>query len=248
MKDHNSHKYKGVGLGFWHQLLQIDLIRYIISRLRFFYFVKVRRNLRTLDQTNDQEVADNTVSHNLKGIKDYAAVRPLALVKPLSVIESLSKDAKVLTIGPRSEGEMLALIGYGFMPKNIRGLDLISYSPWVDIGDMHHMPYEDSTYDAVVMGWVIAYSESPEMAAKEVARVTKLGGVVAVGVEYGGVIGQEQIKKLGYVPGAGRLTTDAQQLLDFFGEHVDQVYFSHSITKDRMEHKGSVIAIFSIKK
>jgi len=244
MKDHNKHKYKGILKGFFHQLLQVDLIRYVISRLRFIYFVKILGKLRALENPH-KGVAKNTINHNLKGITDYAAVRPLALIKPLSVIESLSKDSKILTIGPRTEGEMLALIGYGFMPQNIVGLDLITYSPWVDIGDMHEMPYDDNSFDVVLAGWVIAYSHTPEIAAKEMIRVLKPGGIIAIGVEYN----VENIEKLvGYIPGAGRITNSVDQVTKYFADNIDHIYFDHGITEDRKNMKGSIIAIFSIKK
>ena len=244
VKDHNQHKYKGIFKGFIHQLLQVDLIRYSISRLRFIYFVKVLRKLRTLESPHEG-VAENTIDHNLKGITDYAAVRPLALIKPLSVIESLSKDSKVLTIGPRTEGEMLALVGYGFLPQNIVGLDLITYSPWVDIGDMHQMPYNENSFDVILAGWVIAYSHTPGIAAKEMIRVLKPGGIVAIGVEYG-IDNAKEL--LGYIPGAGRKTNSVDQITRYFADHLDFMYFSHGIVDSRKNMKGSVLAIFSIKK
>jgi SAM-dependent methyltransferase len=247
MKDHNNHKYKKTFQGFWHQLLQIDLIRHFIVATRFFYFTKIVRKLKTYD-VDTGGVSSNTISHNLKGIRDHAATRPLALIKPLSVIESLSKEAKILTIGPRSEGELFSLVGYGFLPKNIQGLDLISFSPWVDLGDMHKMPYEDNSFDVVVLGWVIAYSDTPEIAAKEVVRVLKNGGIVAIGVEHGGEEAELQKKEMGYTPGSGRFTNHVDQFLVYFGDHINDVYFTHNILPERMHLKGSVLSIFSIKK
>ncbi len=247
MRDHNQHKYKGVFTGFLHQLLLLDLVRYGVAYVRYFYFVKLRKKLRTYASSH-KGVGANTIFHNLKGLKDLAVVRSLALIKPLSVIESLGKDAQILTIGPRTEGEILSLIGYGFMPGNIRGLDLITYSPWIDLGDMHAMPYQDNSFDAVVMGWVIAYSEDPHQAASEVLRVIKNGGIVAVGIEFGGKGIEEKISELGYRPGAERVTSQVEQVLEYFEHHVDHVYFSHSIIPQRSDMKGSVIAIFSVKK
>ena len=42
------------------------------------------------------------------------------------------------------------LTSAGFDPANIRGLDLISYSSMVDVGDMHDLPYEDDSFDIVI--------------------------------------------------------------------------------------------------
>lgn len=247
MKDHNKHKYKGVFLGFIHQLLSVDIIRFFIAYFRYVYFVKLRKRLRTYDNKSDH-ISKNTITHNLRGMKDLAVVRSLSLIKPLSTIESLPKEAKVLTIGPRTEGEILSLVAYGFQLKNLRGLDLISYSPWIDLGDMHNMPYPDNSFDAIVMGWVIAYSENPDLAAKEAVRVVKPGGIIAVGVEYGGEEGKQQVKKLNYTPGAGRVTKHTDDILKHFKGNVDNIYFSHNIIPERETLKGSVIAIFSVKK
>ncbi len=98
------------------------------------------------------------------------------------------------------------------------------------------------------MGWVIQYSDKKELAAQEVIRVSKDKAIIAVGVEYAGEEAVAQIDKLQYTPGAGRLTTKASQLIEFFGDAVDHVYFSHEVEEDRKQLKGSVIAVFSIKK
>lgn len=230
------------------QLLLVDAIRLMVAYTRYFYYVKILRQLKTYDIKSQQAISSNTVSHNLKGMKDLAVSRSLALIRPLSIIESVHPDAKVLTIGPRTEGEILNLVAHGFPLKNISALDLITYSPWIQLGDMHNMPYENDLFDAVLVGWVIAYSEDPYLAAKEVIRVTKKGGVVAVGVEYGGKEAEEQIKQLAYTPGSGRVTKHVNQILEYFQGHVDQVYFSHSISPELEHLKGSVVAVFSIKK
>ncbi len=37
---------------------------------------------------------------------------------------------------------------------NIRGLDLFSCSPRIDVGDMHDMRYADNSFDVIFLGWV----------------------------------------------------------------------------------------------
>jgi len=247
MKDLHAHKYKGVVRGFLHQLLQVDVIRFLIAAIRYWLFVKVLRRLKTFE-LNDDKVAGNTISHNLKGMSDLAVVRSLALVKPVTAIDRVGVNSRVLAVGPRTEGELFSLVGYGFLPKNIRGLDLISYSSWIDLGDMHQMPYAENSFDVVIMGWVLAYSEDPASAAREIVRVASPGAVVAVGIEYGGKPAMEQIQKLGYTPGAGRVTESTAPVKEWFGDAIEHVYFDHSIETDRKEEKGSVILVFSIRK
>ena len=69
---------------------------------------------------------------------------------------------------------MLYLVGYGFKARNVRGLDMISYSPWIDLGNMHETEYSDNTWDAVLCGWTLPYSsESARAFSKANGNHTK---------------------------------------------------------------------------
>ena len=224
-----------------HQLLHVDVIRYVVARSRFLWFVSIRRKLRTLDSPG---MATNTVTHNLKGLGDFAGSRSLYLTRPLSTIERLTTSSRVLVVGPRTEGELFGLVAYGFEPGAIRGLDLIAYSPWVDLGDMHHMPYPPDSFDAVVVGWVMAYSESREQAAAEVVRVVRPGGVVAIGVEWSPVSNAEIEAELGYLPGARSRITGPEEILSLFGSTVDEVLVREGPDPDKL---GPIVVIFSTR-
>ena len=241
-------RYKGILRHAWHQTLQVEYWRRIYMTLRFLYYSRVRDGLSTL-LGDERAVSANTVSHNLKGLRrDLAVVRSDALIKPLSVIECLDPDAKILCVGPRSEGELFNLAAHGFSLENIRGLDLISYSPLVDLGDMHQMPYTDSSWDAVVAGWIIAYSEEKQRAASEIVRVCKPGGVIAVGVEYNPRSRESIIAELGYIPGSEQYIVCLDELLALFAGHVDHIYFSQEPVESKRNRMGSIVAIFSVKK
>ena len=247
MKDLNSQHRKPLFENFVSQLLIIDFIRFVIANLRYFYLVTIMRRLKIYNQ-HGTGVSENTISHNLKGMKDLAVVRSLALIRPLSVIETMTADSKILTIGPRTEGEILNLIAYGFRLKHIQALDLISYSPWIKLGDMHHTSYAENTFDAVILGWVIAYSDTKEQAAKEVIRISKNGGLVAIGVEYSAMPTEDVLKNVGYIPGSTERIFSIQQILNLFNGYVDKIYFQHDIIEAKKSEKGSLIVIFSIKK
>ncbi len=232
------------------QALMVDIIRFQVCLLRYIWFVWIVRRLRVWDGATPI-VSRNTISHNLKGMKDLAVIRSLQLIRPLVSIDKVRCDIenqKVLTIGPRSEGEIFNLLAYGFRRRNISGLDLISYSPYIKTGDLHAMPFCDSTFDVVMLGWVLAYSDDRARAAAEVIRVAKDGALVAIGSEYSPKTNEEIIQETGYLPGSFERIFSLSDITRLFEGHIDQVYFSHPVARGLEDRIGQLILIFSIKK
>lgn len=231
---------------FFYQLLRVDTIRQFVAIVRYFTYAVLLRQLRTIEPPTG-DIGVNTVFMNMKGLKNFAWMgvnRSSLLTYPLSAIRA-SKGVPVLCIGPRTEGEILNLLGLGF--RNVRGLDLISYSPWIDLGDMHAMPYANDSFGAVVMGWCIAYSDNRPKAANEVIRVIRNGGLIAVGVEYTIHSAAELSKHHGYACCDEERLESVAAILALFGEHVDHVYFSQDLPKNP-PHKWQLLVIFSVKK
>jgi len=227
------------------RFMRVKPICNLVFRLRYLYYVRIRRNVRSYD--DPQGADDKGLKHNLAAIlHGKPSDRILKLIMPLSVIDRMTTESKVLAIGCRYETDLLYLAAYGFHPKNIRGLDLLSYSPWVDLGNMHAMPYADSSWDAAVMGWVLTYSTEPTRAAKEVVRVVKRGGLVAIGIT---VVSENQLDELKH---ENRLIASTAQILNvddvlaLFGEYVENIYFRHDRTD--LTRQGHCLVIFSIKK
>lgn len=228
---------------FLSGLLRSEYINFLIFKLRFFYFVYIKRNIKVYE--NEKFVIANMYSTDMLR-KGKTSNRPLKFIRPLSVIEAVNKKGKTLSIGCRFETELLFLTGYGFNPKGIRGLDMISYSPWIDLGNMHALPYPDKSFDTVTMGWLITYSETPELAAKEVVRVLKPGGFVAMSVSYyPEEKRQEMIKSKAYVAHPDQRVQNPDGLLKIFEPYVDQVYFKHVPPLDK---EGACTVVFSVKK
>ncbi len=100
----------------------------------------------------------------------------------LAAIPDCPRDS-LLIIGPRYEPELLMAHGLGWAPGTVRGLDTFSYSPLVDVGDMHDMPYADASLSAIVCGWTLSYSTRPEVAAAEMERVLAPGGYLIVSMQ-----------------------------------------------------------------
>jgi len=100
----------------------------------------------------------------------------------LASIPDCEKDS-LLVIGPRYEPEILMAQGLGWDRSGIRGLDTFSYSPYVDVGDMHALHYDDSSFSSIICAWTLSYSDKPEVAAGEMQRVLRAGGYLVVSMQ-----------------------------------------------------------------
>lgn len=236
-------------------LYLVPLVRKAVVLLRLMYFVHVRRALRTIASTDAFEV---TVPHNLRQLRQ-CNTRIDLLAKPLSVIELGHADSRVLIIGPRNEHDLFTFIANGFRRRNVRGLDLISYSPWIDLGDMHATPYADDSWDVVVCGWTLSYSSQPRKVAEEIVRIGRNGGVVAIAVEYSTMSEDDEVALAGYsIQERTRLErriNSIQDILDLFGPSVGEIFFRHDAPLKRShgreglaESVSSVGVIFKLRK
>jgi hypothetical protein len=152
-----------------------------IGFVRFIWLTKLRkRSLRAYEQpdenTQEMEYSKSWLAH----------YRPEGRVQwtmyLLASIPDCRKDS-LLIIGPRYEPEIFMARGLGWAPEGVRGLDTFSYSPFVDVGDMHDLPYADGSFSAIVCGWTLSYSTRPEVAAKEMERVLSPGGYLVVSMQ-----------------------------------------------------------------
>lgn len=229
--------------------------RNVVVRIRLFYFVRIKRALKTIKSPDAFEM---TIPHNIKAL-GQCNPRIDLLIRPLSVVESLNESAKVLIVGPRDEHDLFTLIGHGFSKDRIRGLDLISYSPMIDVGDMHNTSYPDSTWDVIVVGWTLSYSSTPQKFAKEMIRIATNGALIAIAVEYSVMSEQDEVGLSGYsIQERTKLTrriNSTKDILDLFTSHVDHVFFSHDAPLKRSHGKGGLVenvsnvgVIFSLTK
>ena len=107
------------------------------------------------------------------------------LIWPLMAIDPVYEHAaelKVLSVGPRTAGEIFKLIAAGFKAENITAIDVVSNAPLIQIMDMHATSFPDNTFDVIVAGWVHPYSRNARKAIAEHVRVLKLGGLLAIGL------------------------------------------------------------------
>ena len=123
---------------------------------------------------------------NFKNFKKiFSGNRSSLIINPILSCSFIDRaKVKILSIGPRTESEILVLIGNGFHKKNIKSVDLQSYSPLIDVGDLHNLDFEDSQFDIVICGWTLAYSYNKQKAASEIIRVSKNNSIISVSGTY----------------------------------------------------------------
>ena len=206
-------------------------------------------DFRFADGVEEAGTIENAIQHNLQNLKNQVSLtRPIYLVMPLRSITMINqriKALKVLAIGPRTEAEIYTLTACGFDPANITGVDLISYSDLIDVGDMHALPYPDNSFDVIVMGWVLAYTSTPEVAAREALRVARPGAYFAVGCEYT-PFSEDQLEAQGSLVAEGGKYRHTDDILKLFGDQVESVIFRHEVHPKRIDQPDGIMTIFQI--
>jgi len=224
-------------------LFLVDHARYIVG-LRRYQEAKAKSLVKVGEELDN--LFGDALEHNMRGMESFSAgPRTNRLIRPLYAIDRVFFGAHKLTalcVGPRTEMELLSLVAQGFRPENVKGLDLFTYTPWIETGNMHNMPYADNSYDVLIAGWVLTYSSDPELACREFLRVVKDKGIIAIGSTY---LSPER----GAKEGAGRSAIHyprVDDLLKRFGNAVRNVYVRHDSEPELDE--GRTIVIFDVQK
>ncbi|MBU6953029.1 class I SAM-dependent methyltransferase [Hahella sp. HN01] len=234
-------------------LLKVPAVRMILTRNRM---AQVNRESIERAANVDSAVIDNCIEYNMSCLADDVTHnRPERLIAPLCQIGFIARNMpkmRVLTVGPRSESELLCLISSGFNENNIRGLDLFSFSPYIDAGDMHAMPYPDHSFDIIILGWVLAYSKDNKKAAQEVLRVAKPGAHIAIGCQVQEIVDEaywEQWSKANNKPHvtAGTKFKHTNELLALFGTSIDRVIFQEDAHPEFEGKTYDIMTIFRLK-
>ena len=240
------------------ELLAVTQIRHLITQRRWANFLQSGAELQ-IHGAMDPGVFKETVAHNIEGIKNSvpalaSLTRSEMVFRPVMCLDqvysyqrqSVFPDLSVLLIGSRTEYEVLTALSYGVAPSNLHALDLISYSPWIVPGDMHALPYEKNSFDVIIMGWVLNYSNTPKKVAEEIVRVSRPGAVVSIGVD---CHTKEHNRTVTF--GYEEKPQTMAGLLNCFGDSIGKVYFSHEPNyhrKDIPGFTGHLIGTFDIRK
>jgi len=167
--------------------ISVSLKQYWLrSRIGFglwFQFRRMRNSFqrrRYADAVSADHI-DKVIKHNIGNLWRITRQRTERLINLLRSLQCIEpKSARILVIGPRNEAELLLFAAYGFSLENITAIDLFSVSPLIDTMDMHDMSFEDGCFDLVYSAYVLVYSDDLPRACREMVRVTRDHGLVAV--------------------------------------------------------------------
>ena len=224
---------------FTRALFSIPYSISFISIIRFIYFHHIKKSHKTfypIDTKPDvmgfnSEDKETSLQHNTeylknifvnlpKRIKQFNADRSAITLWPLKALDFPKFiDMKVLSIGPRTESELFKLVSYGFQLKNIKSIDIQSYSDLITLGDMVDIPFKDNSFDLIIMGWVLTYTNEPSKAISEVIRVAKNDCLISLCHSH-----------TSEFPGNGFSNVhinSSDVMLDFFKENLGYVYFKY---------------------
>lgn len=158
-------------------IFRIPTVREFYSKARFLVLTKLRGLQTDRDLTRIEKS-----QYSKSAFQNYVSIaeRINFLVSSVGTAKRVKDNDKLLSLGPRFESELFGYRSLGYKKKQIYALDTFSYSKQISMGNMHSMEYSDDTFDIVVGGWILAYSEDPEFAMKEIFRVTKRGGLAVL--------------------------------------------------------------------
>lgn len=223
--------------------------------LRMFWFIKIKNQLRSLNPDSLTNTSNLTLESNRRRVVSDSSLPPHPSAKTflgldLDVFGSKSsvylkylrlkyssseiRRKKILIIGPRNEAELFNFIEYGFSRKNIKAIDLFSYSSLIELGDMHDLKYEDNCFDIVYAGWVISYSENRELAIREMMRVCKNDGEIAFTATLSQTSNKEIISKRGYMVGSHDRLQNIMHMRDLLAPNFSRGFISLCMTYNRV--------------
>jgi len=158
-------------------------IRFHWCRIRYFF---LKKNTKFNEHLESASFDKKIFEYNYEAIDNPAAFgcggRMSICLHSVYSFFFPDEGKKLLIIGPRTEDDIFLARSIGF--KDVRGLDLFSYSPYIDIGDMHCTNYESGTFDAVILAWVLPYTKDPKKMIDEAKRIVKSGGLICLGWHY----------------------------------------------------------------
>ena len=250
-------------------LYQFVVFRILISLSRYLIFNSLKR-FKTLYNPHDKNSPNITIydtgktglSHNLvyrnlptefnlkqikKKLLQFGGRKVELLIHPLKSIDFINFDNfKVLSIGPRVESELMTIRSLGFKWKNIKAIDLHSYTKLINLGDMHDIKYDDNSFDVVISGWTLRYSTNVNLAMSEMLRVVKPGGLILIGFSY--YKSNEESKETKTNKDLENTIYTTKQIKEFYKNNIRNIYFEFDAYADNPNIDRKSTIIIRIKK
>ena len=237
-------------------IYKIDLIRTSIVLIRFIYFYHIRKKIAYYidpKKKTEQHIlikkeggkTDTVITHNMHFVENifnlkktfakFNGSKTVEISYPIKSIDFINdENNKILSVGPRNEGELYLLRSLGFKWKNIYALDLLSYSNLIELGDIHKAKYQDNFFDIIFCGWVITYSDKFEVLLDELLRIVKNNGIISIGFSYN--------------PKDNYSIYSTEQIINKLKNNISHIYFNFDAYKNNPNKKRHSIIVFKIKK
>jgi len=229
----------------FNECFRIPKIRNLLVLDRFKHIHQSR-----IKTTQSEGSTDQTILHNSSLERMFYSEmsgRPDLISKPLSCMNSIVMNAhkmKVLSVGCRTEAEIFSLVDAGFDIGNITGVDLFSYSPLIELGDICNLAYPSQTFDVVICGWVLEFVADIEKAVLEIKRVTKSGGLIAIGGMHHPIsldLGKYNARKKHE---DRKWYASVENIFKVFNVSDRECVFKSEIVEEDLDKRGEVVVIF----
>lgn len=242
-------------LKFWPIRFLYVATRYFflknISKINYKYEPKAQiNNLVGSEISKDTAIQHNSnyFSWNLFGkykeffLPEFLGLRSNRLINPMMELPFINKNIKklkILSVGPRDEGEIYNLFAKGFEFSNIFAVDLFSYSKKIKIGDVHDLDYPENFFDIILSSYTLTYSSNQSLFISNLIKCVKKGGIIAIAVG-------------NYFNNEGGMKSDYKnygEFLNLFDEYIDRIYFrNYSEDYFNDENHHHYLLIFKVKK
>lgn len=184
--------------------------------------LRLQRYRQTLYTTVGDQPADYRAYLDTQLKRTLGKVDAPLQLRTQIMVDSVARFAdlprsRVLCVGCRNTAELDYFLARG--AQSVTGIDLYSPDPRIQVMDMHRMTFPDHHFDVLYSVHALEHAHDPAQVAREIVRVVRPQGVVAIEVP------------VQYEPGGADLVDfkDLDTLHALFAPHLDQVLWSESL-------------------
>lgn len=228
-----------------NQIFRLPCVRDLLVKDRFenIFYSNIRRSNSELSTEMTVLQNSNIDSMFFSGMSQ----RPDLIINVLASVNFIRQNAhrlRVLCIGARTEAEIFSLVNAGFHLKNISAIDLFSYTPHIEIGDVHNLRFDDLSFDVVICGWVLEFCKDVELACREIRRVVKKNGLICLGGMHHPSETDIEILNRRKLHSDRKWYCNIRDIKEIFNINDENFIFKSDIESADLDKRGEVIAIF----